>query len=265
MVGDNGGTAGRRSYPASAGHHSTAEFAMHLKRITLHPERYPTDHEYPFAIPLFRSFGSLDFESPITCFVGENGTGKSTLLRAIAMKCGIHIWEGLERTRVHNNPHEKELHRYLTPTWVSGPVPGSFFASEIFRNFAMNLDEWAAASPATLDYFGGKSLLEQSHGQCHMSFFRSRFLIKGLYLLDEPENALSPGRQIELLNLLADLGGGGHAQFIIATHSPILLAAPGAELFSFDDAPVRKVRYEDTDHYRVYRAFMLDRKEFLSR
>ncbi|HPL15135.1 MAG TPA: AAA family ATPase [Spirochaetota bacterium] len=237
---------------------------MHLKRIALTPDKYPTDADYPFNLPIFRITRSIDFSKPISFFVGENGSGKSTLLRAIAMKCGIHIWEGMERTRFHYNRHEKDLCRYINAEWAEGPVPGSFFASEIFRNFAVNLDEWASMSPATLEYFGGKSLLEQSHGQCHMSFFRSRFRIRGLYLLDEPENALSPKRQIELLELLDRTGKEGHAQFIIATHSPILMALPGSEIFSFDRAPVERIDYEDTDHYRIYRTFLNDRKALLS-
>ncbi len=234
--------------------------AMHLKRIILQPANYPTNDQYPFNLELFRVTDSIEFTKPVVFFVGENGSGKSTLLRAIATKCGIHIWEGMERTRAHYNRYEKDLHKYISAEWVDKPVPGSFFASEIFRNFAVNLDEWASMSPATLEYFGGKSLLEQSHGQCHMSFFKNRFQIKGLYLLDEPENALSPKRQIELLQLLDQMGRLGHAQFIIATHSPILLALQGSEIFSFDRAPIHTIDYEDTDHYRIYKSFINDRK-----
>jgi predicted ATPase len=236
---------------------------MHLTRIRFLHENYPDVRQYPFDLSIFRRTDVVDFTDGICFFVGENGTGKSTLLRAIAMKSGIHIWEGLERTRFRYNPYERALCRFIEAEWTNGPVPGSFFASEIFRNFAVNLDEWAAASPATLDYFGGTSLLEQSHGQCHMSYFKNRFRITGLYLLDEPENALSPVRQIELLKLLHEIAGEGRAQFIIATHSPILLALPGAQIVSFDHDRVRSVRYEDTDHYRIYREFMNDRRRFL--
>lgn len=237
--------------------------SMHLKKIILLPEHYPTDECYPFNLSIFRMTESIALTKPVTFFAGENGTGKSTLLKAIAMKCGIHIWEGMERTRFHYNRYEKEMHNYIRIEWAEAPVPGSFFASEIFHNFAVNLDEWASMSPATLDYFGGKSLLEQSHGQCHMSFFQTRFRIRGLYLLDEPENALSPKRQIELLKLLYQTGQAGHAQFIIATHSPILLALPESEIFSFDRAPISPVHYEDTEHFRIYQSFMADRNSFL--
>ena len=106
--------------------------------------------------------------------------------------------------------------------------PGSFFGSSVFQDFARILDDWASTDPGQLAYFGGKSLLTQSHGQSIMSFFKARYAIKGLYLLDEPETALSPRTQIELLDLLTTMSAAGHAQFIIATHSPILLSCPGA-------------------------------------
>ena len=138
----------------------------------------------------------------MTFFVGENGTGKSTLLEAIARRAGIHIWREGERTRCVVNLYEDKFYRGISIEWVNGPVPGSFFGSSIFQDFARLLDEWAATDPGQLDYFGGKSLLTQSHGQSIMSFFKARYAIRGLYLLDEPETALSPKTQIALLDLL---------------------------------------------------------------
>ena len=114
-----------------------------------------------------------------------------------------------------------------------------------------------------LEYFGGKSLVQQSHGQSLMSFFKSRFKIKGLYLLDEPETALSPKSQLALLTLLKEMSRAGHAQFIIATHSPILLACPGSVIYSFDHIPIRQIAYEDTEYYRIYKSFMNDRAQYL--
>jgi predicted ATPase len=140
-------------------------------------------------------------------------------------------------------------------------VPGSFFASEIFRNFAESLDEWAAADPGILKYFGGKSLITQSHGQSLMSFFTSRFQIKGLYLLDEPETALSPRTQLRFLEILEHMSKAGHAQFIIATHSPILLACPGADIYNFDTIPVTPIDYKETEHYRIYKELLKERAE----
>ena len=183
----------------------------------------------------------------MTLFVGENGTGKSTLLEALARKAGIHIWYDGEKARFEINPYEQQFHRYIEVQWTRGRVPGSFFGSSVFQDFARALDAWAASDPGQLEYFGGKSLLTQSHGQSIMSFFKARYQIKGLYLLDEPETALSPRTQIALLDLLADLSAAGHAQFIIATHSPILLAC------------IAPIPYEQTDHYRIYKAFLMDR------
>jgi predicted ATPase len=121
-----------------------------------------------------------------------------------------------------------------------------------------------AADPGQLKYWGGKSLMTQSHGQSTMSYFKARYQIEGLYLLDEPETALSARTQLEFLRILVEASRAGHAQFIMATHSPILLACPGAIIYSFDHAPIRPVSYEETDHYRIYQAFMEDRQGYLS-
>ena len=236
---------------------------MHLQRIHLFPETYPTRELYPFSLEIFQRTEALEFSRPVTFFVGDNGTGKSTLLRAIAKKCHIYIWKEEERTRYHYNPYEEDLYKYLRVDWKKGRVPGSYFASEIFRHFAELLDEWAAADPDFLQYFGNESLMEKSHGQSHMAFFSSRFQREGLYLLDEPETALSPRMQVELLKVLRKVTPNGSAQFLIATHSPILLAYPDAEIYSFDQAPIQKVEYEETDYYRIYRDFLNHRERYL--
>ena len=215
---------------------------MHIERLEIQAERFPDNSVYPFNLAVLQNTRSLRFDSPITFFIGENGSGKSTLLKAIAYRCGIHIWKGFERTRFEVNPHEDELYRYISVDWRDGTVPGAFFASEIFRNFSQLLDEWAAADPGILDYFGSKSLMTQSHGQSHLAFFESRFGIEGLYLLDEPENALSPRSQLRLVDVLRQMARAGHAQFIVATHSPILLTASEADIFSFDSSPIQTYR-----------------------
>ena len=236
---------------------------MHLTRLCLLNDSFPTRHHYPFSLEIFRKTDCIGFSRPVTFFIGENGTGKSTLLTAIARKSGIHIWEEHQRGRYHGNPYEDDLYRYITLKGDCGEVRGSFFASEIFRHFAEILDEWAVADPESLRYFGNASLLERSHGQSHMTFFENRFRIPGLYLLDEPENALSPRMQLELLRLFRRFTATGKAQFIIATHSPILLAYPDAEIYSFDMVPVRKVAYEETEYFRIYRDFLNNRERYL--
>jgi predicted ATPase len=237
---------------------------MHLKNVTLHPEKYPIQDSYPFCLPILQNTRQIILEKQVTLFAGENGTGKSTLLEAIAIACGVHIWKNTERSRPGYNPYEDKLHQHISVEWENGRVPGSFFSSKIFQYFAEVLDEWAAADQGQLNYFGGKSLTTQSHGQSLMSFFRSRYQIKGIYLLDEPETALSPKSQIELLALIRNMIDDGHAQFIIATHSPILLACPCATIYSFDKCPVSPVNYEETDHYLLYKSFMENPEKYLS-
>ena len=238
---------------------------LHLKQVGLLSEQYPTRNHYPFNIDVLRQTRSIKFSSRVTFFIGENGSGKSTLLEAIARRCNIHIWSGVENTRVDPNPYEQILLLYLEVEWTDGMVPGSFFSSQIFRNFAQLVDMWEADNPGQIDYFGGKSLLTQSHGQSIMSFFRARYKIKGLYLLDEPETALSPRSQVELLRLLREMSALGHAQFIIATHSPILLACPKSVIYSFDHMPVKTIQYEETEHYQVYKNFMENPEKYVKR
>ena len=236
---------------------------LHLKEVRLLSEKYPTRDHYPFNIDVLQKTRGIEFSSPVTLFIGENGSGKSTLLEALAQRCRIHIWGGVDCTRSEPNPYEEMLFLYLEVKWTDGIVPGSFFSSQIFRNFAELVEMWEADNPGQIEYFGGKSLLTQSHGQSLMSFFRARYRIKGLYLMDEPETALSPRSQLELLKLLQEMSTLGHAQFIIATHSPILLACPGAIIYSFDHSPVRTLRYEDTEHYQVYKSFMENPGKYL--
>jgi len=228
---------------------------IHLKSVTLLHERYPTRECYPFNLSLLHQTALVEFSSPVTFFIGENGSGKSTLLRAIAQRCGIHIWKRDESVRLDINSYEDELYKYIRPEWSNGHVSGSFFGSDIFRDFSHFLDEWAVNDPGILKYFGGSSLITQSHGQSLMSLFRARYKIKGLYLLDEPETALSPKSQLELLEIFQEMAGAGHAQFIVATHSPILMSCPGGKILSFDDALLKELRYEDTDHFIIYKKF----------
>lgn len=231
----------------------------HISSVTLHHDKYPSNSHYPFSLPIFRHTKQLTFETPVTFFVGENGTGKSTLLEAIALACNIHIWSRDEGSRFQVNQYEKQLYRYLTVKWVNGTVPGSYFGSEIFNDFRKIVDGWAASDPGQLKYFGGKSLVTQSHGQSMMSFFESRYKVEGIYFLDEPETALSPKSQLKLLEIIEKNTQQGHAQFILATHSPILLAHENARIFSFDSNSVELIEYKQTDHYRIYKSFLSGR------
>jgi len=229
---------------------------VHLAGLTIVHDRFPTREVYPFHLPLIQKTTTVPTDAPVTLFVGENGSGKSTLLAAIARRAGIHIWENRERSRGHYNLHAESLCDCLDLRWTAGPKPGSFFSAENFRHFAELVDAWAASDPGLFGYFGGSSLTEKSHGQCNMAFFASRYGVEGLYLLDEPESALSPRRQLELRDLIGRAASHGHAQFIMATHSPILLSLSDANILSFDGSSVQPVAFEDTDHLRFYRAFL---------
>ena len=238
---------------------------MHIQSLCLLHDTFPTRNFYPFNLEIFQKTEGIEFTRPVTFFIGENGSGKSTLLRAIARSCSIHIWEEHEGTKDRNNRYEDLLHQSIRITWTDGKVTGSFFASEIFRHFAEILDQWGMADADTVKYFGDGTLVVKSHGQSHMNFFETRFKRKGLYLLDEPENALSPRMQLELVRLLIQFSKRGDVQFIIATHSPIILACPDAEIFSFDGPSIRKVSYEDTDYFQIYRDFLTNREKYLDK
>jgi predicted ATPase len=235
---------------------------MYLTKFKINSDRFPTGGCYPFNIPVLNDTPELIFKSPVAFFVGENGSGKSTLLEALTRKCGIHIWDKPKRHLAHENPYETRLADYISVTWSNGRVPGSLFRAETFHDFADFLDDVALCDPGRLQYHGGRILNTLSHGEGILSYFSTRYHIRGLYFLDEPESALSPTRQLAFLRLLQQLEARGHAQFVIATHSPILLAYPGAQIFSFDSTRIVELAYEDTAHYRVYQQFFADRSVF---
>lgn len=236
---------------------------MFLKKVTILQDKFPTEAYYPFNLEIFKNAASIDLASPVTIFTGENGTGKSTLLEAISRRCGIHIWEGEYRPRQKNNPYCRQMHNAISVEWVDETVPGSFFSSDVHRHFSLLLDEWAISNPGLFEYFGGKSLVTQPHGQGIISFFRARYKIKGLYIMDEPETALSPATQIELVNILKEMSEKGHAQFILATHSPILMACPGAKIFNFDNNTITETTYPDTQHFKIYKNFIEDSSRYI--
>lgn len=230
---------------------------MHVDKVILRTDSVPASAGYPFDIEVLRQTRQIEFPAPVTFFVGDNGTGKSTLLRAMTRKCGIFIWG--EKHDISRN--EERFLDNISIEWSHGPVPGSLFSSELFFNFSRIVDD----DEAMRSFFGGKLFGAQSHGEGLISYFKSRYRIEGLYFLDEPETALSPRSQLELLEVLQAMSKAGHAQFVIASHSPILLACPGACLYDFGRIPAQRTEYEKTDYYRVYRDFLADRSSFLNR
>jgi predicted ATPase len=223
--------------------------APFLRRVISLSEKFdPT--AYPFNVRAFSRGIDLAFNTNVTFFVGENGAGKSTLLEAIAECCEFSP-EGGNRDHYRTTFTERSaLAQALRLSWSQRTSEGFFMRAESFYNFATYLDE-----VSNLRAYGGKSLHQQSHGESFLALFTNRFE-QGLYLLDEPEAALSPQRQLSFLSIIHELEKPGHAQFIIATHSPIILSYPGAVLFNFDGDGIEPIDYQDTEHYRVTRDFL---------
>lgn len=235
----------------------------HLRDVRLERDRVPSFERYPFSLPAVRGLHRLELHPRVTFFVGENGSGKSTLLEAIAVACGFNPEGGaLHEVEFTTRESHSELHR-----WLRVQIPGRlemrgyFLRAESFYNVATAVEEqdrepWMRALPRrNRDRYGGKSLHEQSHGEAFLALFEHRLNGDMLVLLDEPEAALSPLRQMTLLTLLHHHVRGG-AQFVIATHSPIVLAYPNAWIYQFGEAGVERVTYEETEHYRVYHGFL---------
>jgi predicted ATPase len=215
------------------------------------------DH-YPFTVPALAAGIDLSFPTAVTFLVGDNGSGKSTLLEAIAACCGFDPEGG---SRDHQRQQQAEspgLAQALRLAWLPKVSEGFFLRAESFFNFATYLD-----GVSTLESYGGRSLHAQSHGESFLALFSNRFS-QGLFLLDEPEAALSPQRQLAFLRLLHELTATGRSQFIIATHSPILLAFPGATLHGFGDDGINPIAYSDCEHVQLTRNFLNAPERFLS-
>ncbi|MEH7381871.1 AAA family ATPase [Bacillus sp. JJ1533] len=237
---------------------------MFLRSVKVVAEQIHNVREYPFSIPSIRGLDQLDFHEPVTFFVGENGSGKSTLLEAIAFKCGFNTGGGGRNNYYTFDEETPALSQYIRLSWMPKINQGFFLRVESFFQFASYLDQLAQEDPTfQFEGYGGKSLHEQSHGESFLSLFLNRFGGQSIYLLDEPEAALSPARQLAFLRVIHDLTRRGDAQFIIATHSPILLGYPGAQIYNFDASPIEKIAYQDTEHYQITMGFLNRRERYL--
>jgi len=226
--------------------------APFLSAIALKRDKVPSFDGDPFAIPAIRNLRELALPGPVTFFVGENGTGKSTLLEALAVACGFNAEGGSKHFRFSTRPSHSGLHEYLRLVRPPGrPRDGYFLRAECFYNIATA----AESQYGVLDAYGGRSLHEQSHGESFMALVLHRLSGHGLYFFDEPEAALSPTRQMSLLATMHDLVGKG-SQFIIATHSPILLGYPGATIYTLTEGAIAHVPYTETEHYLITRGFL---------
>lgn len=200
----------------------------------------------------------LLFDRPVTFLVGENGSGKSTLLEAIAVACGFNAEGGTRNFRFSTCSTHSQLGDYLTPSRRRYPRDGFFLRAESFYNVASyidRLDDEPSFSPRLIDSYGGRSLHRQSHGESFLALVQHRFGGEGLYLLDEPEAALSPSRLLTLLGEIHRLTESD-SQLIIATHSPILMAYPDARIYLLSQEGIRPVAYQETEHYQLTRRFL---------
>ncbi|SMC70537.1 AAA family ATPase [Pedobacter nyackensis] len=221
------------------------------------PEEISAD--YPFDIPTIRNFKKLTFHPKVTYLIGENGMGKSTLLEAIAVNLGFNAEGGSKNFNFDTQSTHSSLHDYLKISkGVHKMRDGFFLRSESFYNLASEIDERDSdpeGGERIIDSYGGKSLHHQSHGESFWALFMNRFGGSGLYILDEPESALSITRQMAMLAQIDKLVNR-RSQFIIATHSPIILAYPDATIYQMSPEGINKVKYKETDTYQLYKGFL---------
>lgn len=232
----------------------------YLKRVWLDPEAEVDRKAYPWCLPLFRDEFELRFDEAVTIIAGENGVGKSTLLEGIAVLAGFDESGGGPGYRAVDNSRAREkggelLAKTLRASWLPKIGQGWFFRAESFFAVARYLDE---AGSTSADF------LSHSHGEGFIRFFEERCARPGIFLFDEPESALSPNRQFDFLKLLRRMQAGGQSQAIVVTHSPIIMALPGARLLRMAKYGLEPVTLEDTEHFGIYRQFTADPEGFVT-
>ena len=231
---------------------------MYLRSIELDQTQKRDYKKYPFNISILNTGSfSMELESPLTIIVGENGSGKSTLLEAIALACGFNPSGGSRNNFYESISTESELQNHLNLIWNLKLNKGFFFRAETFYNFASEIDDLKRNPGGGNAYepYGGKSLHQQSHGESFLSLFMNR-LNQGIFIFDEPEAALSPQRQLSFLSVLDERLESKECQFIISTHSPILMSHPKANIFMITPQGLRKTTYKETEHYQITKDFL---------
>ena len=265
---------------------------IHLASLGLDQDDLAEKEGFPFDVPIVRSLESLEFPSEVTFLVGENGSGKSTLLEAIALATRLPA-VGSDRLEADATLEAiRPLANYLRLSWQKRTHRGFFMRTEDFFGFSKRLNATRAEyeedlrrvdietegrsitsrNLARLPYLRelhgmesryGKDLSARSHGESYFTLFQSRFVPGGLYMLDEPEAPLSPVRQLSFISMMKEMVEQKQAQFVVATHSPILMAYPGATIYSFNDGLIRRVPYDELEHVTVTRDFLNNPEQFL--
>lgn len=231
----------------------------YLQQISIREDRVPDFARFPFNLPFVRSL-DVTFRTPVTFLVGENGSGKSTVIEALAELCRLPVGGGGRNELAdRHSPHARsELAPALRASFLRRPRDGYFFRAEFQAHFASLLEQRRLDPDFLGDpyaRYGGRSLHSRSHGEAFLAVFES-WMNPGMILMDEPESALSPQRQLTLLIRMAGLVRKGDVQLVIATHSPILLTFPGATIMSFEDGGLSEVSLEDTAHYQITKGIL---------
>lgn len=243
----------------------SADVNQYVRCLSLNKEKINLFSKYPFNLPIIKNLTTLQFHPKVTFIVGENGSGKSTLLEAIAVAYGFNAEGGTKNFTFSSKDTHSELCNFIKLIkGVKRPRDNFFLRAESFYNFATNIDELDSEpgfGPPIINSYGGDSLHEQSHGESFWAIFLNRFRGNGLYILDEPEAALSPSRQMAMITRIHELTKKD-SQFIIATHSPIIMAYPDSLIYQIKD-DIQSVKYEDTEHYQVTRTFLNNSKKML--
>lgn len=241
-------------------------YTQYIKSFDLKKENIHSNNEFPFNLPILQGFEEVIFHPNVTYFIGENGSGKSTLLEALAVALGFNPEGGTKNFNFSSFDSHSSLDEHIViRKGVRKEKRGFFFRAETFYNVASYIDELdrePAYSPSIIGTFGGKSLHEQSHGEAFFSTFVEKFKANGLYILDEPESALSPIKQLSMLARIHELVQED-CQFIISTHSPILMAYPQAKILELTDQGLQPSLLEDTEHYQMMEQFFTDRDRLL--
>lgn len=239
---------------------------QYIKSLNLKSENILSYESFPFNFPVIRNFTELFFHPNVTYIVGENGMGKSTLLEGIAIKFGFNPEGGTLNFNFSNYDSHSILEQYLLlAKGVYKAKDNFFFRAETFYNLATNIEELDQApspAPKIIDSFGGESLHKQSHGESFFTAFTNRFQGNGLYILDEPEAALSPLRQMSMLSRIHELVNEG-SQFIISTHSPIIMAYPSSKIIQLSEEGMNETTLEKTNHFNIMKQFFEDKDRLL--
>jgi predicted ATPase len=235
----------------------------YVRAVTLKRDEVASFDRYPFSVPAIRELSTLELHPHVTFLVGENGVGKSTLIEAIAVAAGFNAEGGSKNFSFATQDTTSELYQVLRLVrGMQRERDGFFLRAESLYNVASEIER---LGPDLVHSYGGRSLHAQSHGESFMALALNRFRGQGLYILDEPEAALAPGRQLAMLVLIDRLVKEGGSQFVIATHSPILMAYPDATIYQLSaDGGIGPIAYEETEHFRVTRDFLNNRQAYLS-